>query len=133
MNRRFIIASLSVWAFIWLFEGVFHGIILNPFYMETAEFWRPRQEMDDRCVWLILGEGIFSFLFTFIFTKGRESRDIGEGARYGWWVGLLLASLNLVMYAVSPLPVKLLVAWSLGVLVKTTLAGTIAAAVYRPR
>lgn len=132
MNRRYILASLAAWFVIWTVDGILHGMILKPFYMETSEFWRSQAEMEEKFPWVIVGEGIFAFLFTFVFTKGYENRGIGEGARYGWWIGLLLATLNLIFYAVQPLPAKIFLAWSVGDLVKLTLAGVVVAAIYRP-
>src|SRR5262245_1590449 len=97
--------------------------------METADFWRTQDDMSNHMHWMILGQIIFAFLFCYVFTKGYENRGIGEGARYGWWIGLLFAAPNLIMYAVQPLPPILYVGWAVGFLIEATIAGMIRAAI----
>lgn len=127
MNRRYILACLAVLVFIFAFDCLLHQVLLKHFYMEQPDLWRTEPEM----TWLILYQILFAFLFGFIFTKGFENRGITEGARYGWWIGLLLAPLNLMWYAVLPLPPMLIVGWCVGGLVEWTIAGMILAAIYR--
>lgn len=132
MNRRYIIACIATWIFMFGYEWVLHGVVLKPLYMETSDLWRTDTAMCEHFHWLVFGQGIFAFLFGYIFTKGYEGRGIWEGARYGWWIGLLMAAPNLVMYAVQPLPPLLIVGWSVGGLIEGTLAGMVLAAIYRP-
>ena len=132
MNPRYIIASLAVWVFMFGYEWLLHGVILEPFYLETPDLWRTCAAMGNHFHWLVLGQMIFAFLFSYIFTKGYENRGIAEGARYGWWIGLLLAAPNLIMYAVQPLPALLVMGWSVGGLIEGTLGGMVLAAIYRP-
>ena len=114
------------------YDWLIHGVVLEHLYMETSEFWRTSEDMESHRHWMVLGQAIFAFLFSYVFTKGYENRGIGEGARYGWWIGLLFAAPNLIMYAVQPLPPILFVGWSVGLLVELTIAGMIVAAIYRP-
>lgn len=132
MNRRYVLACIATWIFVFFYEWLLHGVILEPLYLESSDLWRTQTAMTEKCHWMMLGQGIFVFLFGFIFTKGYEGRGIWEGARYGWWIGLLLAAPNLVMYAVQPLPPLLIVGWSIGGLIEWSLAGMVLAAIYRP-
>jgi hypothetical protein len=132
MNPRYIIACIATWIFVFVYEWLLHGVILQPLYMETPDLWRTQADMCNHFQWLVLGQIIFVFLFGYIFTKGYEGLGIAEGARYGWWIGLLLAAPNLVMYAVQPLPPLLVIGWSVGGLIEGTLAGMVLAAIYRP-
>jgi len=128
MNRRYILACLAVLLFMFGYECLLHRVLLAHFYMELPDLWRNQPEM----TWLILYQIFFAFLFGFIFTKGYENRGIAEGARYGWWIGLLLTPLNLMWYAVLPLQPMLIVGWCVGGLIEWTIAGMILAAIYRP-
>ena len=132
MNPRYIIACIVVWAFMFFFEGCFHGKILDPFYQATANLWRTPTDMQASFHWLVAGQMIFAFLFGYVFTKGYENKGVGEGARYGLLIGLILAPANMVMYAVQPLPVALVAAWCVGGVLELAAAGMILAAIYRP-
>jgi hypothetical protein len=132
MNIRYIVACLAVWAFFFVYEGFLHEGILQPFYKETSDVWRTPMAMQERMVWMVVSQGLVAFLFGAIFTKGYERLGIWEGARYGWWIGLLFAAGTIMWYVVLPVPAMLAAGWCVGTLVETTIAGIILAAIYRP-
>jgi len=130
MNKlRYGLASLAVFIFVAVFEGIFHGKFLVGIYAQTAELWRPAGEMNTPVI--VFAQLMFSFVFGFIFTKGYENKGIMEGVRYGILIGLLAIPCHLVSYAVQPLPIQLAILWSVGGLIEMILAGAILAAVYR--
>ena len=128
-TKRYVLASLLVFAFVFIYDSVFHGKLLTNMYMATASLWRPQNE----CVWsaLFLGQFLFAFVFAFLFTKGYENKGLAEGIRYGLLIGLLFVPSHLISYAVEPLPFDLVIAWIIGGVVETILAGMIVAGVYR--
>ena len=68
-----------------------------------------------------------------MFTKGYEDKGLAEGLRYGVFIGLLVfVGRNLIVYAVQPVPAKLVIAWICGGIVELAIAGIIVAAIYRP-
>ena len=129
MNKlRYALASLAVFIFVAIFEGVFHGKFLAGLYAQTAYLWRT--EMNTSVI--VFAQFLFSFVFGFIFLKGYEGKGIMEGVRYGVLIGLLAIPTNLIFYAVQPLPIQLVVLWCVGGLMEMILAGAILAAIYRP-
>ena len=130
MNKqRYLLASLAVLVFVFIYEWSFHGGLLKGIYEQTAHLWRSKN--DCHMPVIIAAQLIFSFVFSFIFLKGYENKGIMEGVRYGALIGLLAIPSNLVYYAVMPLPVQLVVLWCVGGLVEMILAGAILAAVYK--
>ena len=129
--KRFILASLAVFVFIFIYEWLFHGLLLKDMYTATASLWRPQGQ----CIFpaMLAGQILFPLIFTFIFTKGYENKGLAEGARYGLLIGLLFVPNHLIFYAVQPLPLNLVAAWIIGGLAEMILAGMILAAVYRGR
>lgn len=129
-NRRFFLASVSIFAFMFAFEWVFHGNLLADFYARTASLWRPKGE----CILpsMLLGQFMFPFVFSYIFLKGYENKGMGEGIRYGALIWLLFVPSNLIYYAVMPLPFELVLLWLLGSIIEMVLAGAILATIYRP-
>ncbi|MEE8513733.1 MAG: hypothetical protein V3S73_03305 [Gammaproteobacteria bacterium] len=130
--KRFLIACVVVFIFIFAYEWLFHGVLLRDLYAETPTLWRGQANMQGYLHWLHIGQLWFAVLFCLIFVKGYENKGLGEGIRYGLLIGLLFIGPNLIIYAVQPLPAILVVAWSIGGLIEMIIAGLIAAALYRP-
>lgn len=130
---RVALAAIAVFAFIFIYEGLFHGQFMMADYTATAALWRSQTEMMANMGWLTLGQAVFAVLFTIIFTKGYEGRGVSEGIRYGVLIGLLLIGPTLVRYAVEPIPLSMILKWIVGGMIEATVAGIIAALVYRPK
>ena len=128
-KQRYLLASLGVFVFVFLFEWAFQERFLWGLYEQTAHLWRPKGEM--LCPAIVAAQLLFSFVFGFIFLKGYENKGIMEGVRYGVLIGFLMIPYNLIFYAVQPLPVQLVVLWSVGSLIEMILAGVVLAAIYR--
>jgi len=128
-NKRYVLASLMVFVFIFVFEWFFHGVLLHDLYTQTQNLWRAKEDVIMPA--MFLGQLTFPFIFTFIFIKGYENKGIGEGIRYGILIGLLFIPSNLIYYAVMPLPFVLVGLWILGGLIEMILAGAIVSIIYR--
>jgi hypothetical protein len=131
-TKRLFLSFLAVFVFIFLFEWVFHGVLLKNLYVQTAILWRTESDMLLHFKWLVFGQAIVAFVLVFIFAKAF-ARD---GVRGGIQVGIMLAvfslGLNFIVYAVQPIPLRLIGLWSIGELIEFALAGAIAGAIYRP-
>lgn len=128
-TKRYVMASLAGFAFIFIYEWLFHGMLLEPLYTATVNLWRSKEE----CKWIAMlaGQMIFPLMFTYIFTKGYENKGIPEGIRYGVLIGLLFLPSNLIFYAVMPLPSVLAAAWILGGIIEMAVLGAIVAGIYK--
>ncbi len=109
--KRAFIATLVMFAFVWISDFVIHGLILGNRYMETAHLWRPEQEMREMFGWMLVGQLLIAKYFTLIFAKGYEGGGMAEGARFGLLMGPLMIAPLFVQYAVSPLPQDILWSW----------------------
>jgi len=130
---RFLLAVLVVFGFVFLYEWALHGWLLADEYARSAALWRPPETIADHLAWLIAGYLIFVVFFGLIYLRFRRTGRMAEGALYGLLVGLLLCGVNLIFYAVQPLPLSLVIYWCLGVLAEGLLAGLLMAAVYKDR
>ena len=70
--KRFILASLGAYIFIFLFDWGFHGILLDSIYSNTAHLWRTKAECQQYMHWMLFAQLLLSFVFTWIFTKGSS-------------------------------------------------------------
>lgn len=127
--RKYVLAVLAVFGFIFVFDMIFHGIFLADFYEQTQSLWRPKGEYV--MPMMIFGQMLFALMFVLIFTFGYQKQGMIEGVRYGALIGLLLIPNSLILYAVQPLPEVLAALWVIGAMVEMILAGAIAASVYR--
>ena len=129
-TRRFIIASLVVFAGFEIIDMIIHGGILAKTY-EGMNIWR--SDMMSK-MWIFhLGSFVMAFLFTFIFIKGHENKGIAEGARYGVVIGLFAnIPYGFYSYAMYPLPFSLCLQWFVFGMIEFIICGLIAAAIYKP-
>ena len=128
--RRFIVGSVVAFIFVSAFEFLFHGLILAGTYQATAELWRP--EGEHKLPFLIVSQLLFAIAAVFFFTRNYQGRGIGEGVRFGLYVGLILASVKLAD-CYLPIPGGLLVAWLTADLLKGLGTGIVASLIYRPK
>ncbi len=127
--KRFIISSIAVFVFVFLFEWLAHGVILKGIYDQTAQLWRP--EVEHKMVYLFLSQICFSVIAVFIFTRNYEGKGIGEGLRYGLYVGLVLGSVQLATYSFMPIPLVLMLGWVAAGMLKGLGSGVVSSLVYR--
>jgi hypothetical protein len=131
--KRYFLASAVVFVFIFIFEWIFHGVILGNMYAQTSYLWRPKEEMSLFMPWMVMGQLLFAFVFTFIFLKGYENKGIAEGIRYGILIALLYVPSMLIEYSVIPYPFELIIVWIIGGFLELPLAGAILATLYKPK
>ena len=85
-TKRFMLAFVATFLFVFLFEGLWHGVLMMPLYEATEEVWRPRAESS--MAFLTLGQLLYALLFNYILTRNYEARGIGKGLRFGLLKGL---------------------------------------------
>jgi hypothetical protein len=129
--KRYIIASIAVFAAFQVMDFVVHSVILMSSYAALASIWRPDMMS---LMWIMWITGLaVSFLFVFIFCKGYENKGLMEGVRFGLIAGLFLCSNVWGQYVIYPVPLVLAVKWFVFYMIESMIAGLITAAIYRPR
>ena len=131
-TKRCLLSFLAVWLFIFLFEWVFHGILLQDLYAQAVGLLRPPAEMQRRFHFLVLGHGVMGLGVVWLVMRLGVASKAVEGARVGLFVAVVGIGINLVTYAVQPFSSKLVAIWCVGALIEFGVAGLIAGAIYRP-
>lgn len=130
-SKKFFIAFIAVFVWIFAFGFVVHAKLLHSTYAEMPALFRA--ETDVQFPIILLGQVVLAFFFTLIFVRGFGSGGgVGGGFRYGLLVGLFLCGLDFIHYAVQPLTTTLLGAWCIGGIVEMAVAGMIVGALYKP-
>ena len=129
--KRFLTASLAVFVVIQAIDYIMDTIVLNKDYESLQTFWR--EDTVSR-IWLAYVMALLiSFLFTYIFVKGREGKGIPEGVRFGIVIWLFaIVPLYHTLWVFVSIPYALIFRWTLFGLLQTLVAGIIVAAIYRP-
>ena len=121
----------AVFAWIFFSDFLIHGMWLKQTYMNSPSLWRPEAEMNQYMSWMMSGQMLTAFFFSFIFTKGYEGKGWQEGARYGVLMGLFTCSQMLMQYSVTPLPAALFWSWISAGMLQAIMAGVVASWVYK--
>ncbi|MBT3509894.1 MAG: hypothetical protein HN472_10190 [Nitrospina sp.] len=128
-TKRFALAVLAVFIFVFLFEFVVHGILLKGMYIETAHLWRA--EEDSKMIFIMLGQILLSLVATFMFTKLHGVEFFNDnGMKFGILIGLILASPTIASYCYMPVPFALWISWVGAELTKGIGAGITISLVY---
>lgn len=129
--KYFLLASLSAFVFIFIFEFLWHGLLMQSLYMQTNFVWRPDASMLANMPITALVQIATAFILAFIFTRHYEAKGIGEGVRFGTYMGLLMGVLMVGFYPHLPIPAIIAVLWFIGSLIKGIGIGTVLAKIYR--
>ena len=131
--KRWLLASVAVVVVIGVLEFLIHGVLLADMYKQTASVWRSEAEMQ-KMMWVFwVGILVFAPFFALIYVKGYEKGKpgLGQGFRYGLYVGAMLSVMNSFgWYVLLPIPLGLAFYWFLAILVEFIAAGVAAGLVY---
>ena len=132
-TKRWLLASIAVVVAIGVLEFLIHGVLLSDMYKQTSSVWRSEAEMQ-QTMWVFwVGILVFAPFFALIYVKGYEKGKpgLGQGFRYGLYVGVMLSVMNSFgWYVLLPIPLALAFYWFLTILVEFTVAGIAVGLVY---
>lgn len=112
-NKRFWWSVAAVWVVVNLTNWFFHGIWLAPWYQQTAQFWRPGNEMQQNMWVMWLTTFVWAWAFVWIYSKGISNANV-------WWQAFRYAGAIVALstipdvaqsWAVTPYPAQLIVGW----------------------
>ncbi len=134
--KRIWTAAAAVAAAFIVMEYFLHGVLLKGIYLRThyEMLWNSGDVMRNRSLFLLLGYVLFGFVFADIYAYGYEEGKppLGQGLRYGFLAGLMVAGFSSLSYAVFPISWKLAGAWAAGGIAECIIAGIATAILYKP-
>lgn len=130
MNKqRYVISVLVTFVFVFLYDFLVHGFLLKDIYVQTKELWRPEEEY--KMFVMIMSQLGFSAMLAYIFTLNYEGKGIGEGIRFGLYIGMLLGVIEIGKYSYMPIPMVLMLSWVLAALLIGLGSGVVLSLVYK--
>jgi hypothetical protein len=130
--KRFILAFIAAYVFIFFWGWLLNGILLKDIYAETPNLWRPQSEMMSLFHWIIIGQALIVFSFVMIYASGFAGGVVGAGIRLGILLEIAGIGMRMGFYAVQPIPGKLILYGSAAGLIEMVIVGALVGAIYKP-
>ena len=133
MNKKLWIGTVVVFLGMSVISFLVHGVILTSTYMldPVKNLLRPEAEMMGMMWIYYVVYLIISFFFTLVFSKGYEGKGVAEGVRYGFYIGVMMATpMAYASYAMYPIPYSLALQWFIYTLIQYLILGVAVAAVF---
>jgi hypothetical protein len=132
---RCLLPVLAVFIVSSVFEGLFHGVFMMPYYHATADLWRPPTDMQTHFGVSLVRQIGTALIFTCLFFWLTQNMDMATkcpikvGAKFGFKFGLAIGLCMFGAYAWLPLPdMTIPLLWLVGYTVLGVLMGVTAGA-----
>jgi hypothetical protein len=129
--KRFIFATIAAFIFVGGFEFLVHGVLLSETYQQTQNLWRTKEGSEQYFHFMLMSQFGFAMATTFFFTRFCNGGCLLEGARFGIYLGLVIAAIDLGSYCYMPIPLTLTFSWMTASLFKAVGTGVVLGLVYR--
>jgi len=130
--KRFLLAFIAAYVFIFLWGWLLNGVVLKDVYAETPNLWRSQSEMMSLFHWIIIGQALVVFAFVMIYASGFAGGGVAAGVKLGLLLEIAAIGMRLGFYAVQPIPGKLILYGSISGLVEMIIVGALVGAIYKP-
>ena len=130
--KRFILAFVAAYIFLFLWGWLLNGVFLKDVYAETPSLWRTQSEMMSLFHWIIIGQALIVFSFVMIYARGFAGGGVIAGIGLGILLEIAAIGMRLGMYAVQPVPGKLIFYGSVSGLIEMIIVGAMVGAIYKP-
>lgn len=127
--KRFILTVLVAFIFVFLYEFLIHGFLLQDTYMQYAHLWRA--EGEEQMEVMFLSQFLFSLFMVFLYTRHHEGKGPMEGLRFGLYLGLIMSSVSLGSYAFMPISFSITLSWIFSSFIECLGIGLIASVLYK--
>ena len=132
-TKKFLVTAVVVFIVGFLLNFAIHAVLLHDDYSKLPNLLRTETDAQNHFQYIIVANVLYSLALAWIYAQGvTEKPWIGQGIRFGVAVWLMTAVPGyLTYYAVQPWPPEVIYK-SIGFdLVRITLLGILAAALYR--
>lgn len=134
MNAKFLISWLVMFILFMAAGFAVHGTLLKADY-EATGLMRSAADQEQFFMWMILAHVFLAGAFTWIYSRGMESRAwLGQGLRFGLAAACLtVVPYYLIYYSVQPLPGMLVAKQIVFDTIVYMVMGAVLAYLYRTR
>lgn len=128
--RRYLLSTLALFAFIFMYEMLIHGFILLRMYEATANVWRNFAEMESNLPLAMCFQIMLSVWTAFVFSQVYPEGGIKNGLIFGLFFGGFAGILTSSWYLWLKVPAKLGISWLISGIVEGLGGGFILGLIY---
>jgi hypothetical protein len=129
--KKFFIAFIAAFGFIFLFGFLWYGKLMHGAHQEVPILWRTEADFGNHFSSLVFGHIVMALFVTLLCARFVPAGGAGPCAMLGLLVALVYAGANMITFAVQPLTTKILCGWIVGDSIQFTIAGAIIGALYK--
>jgi hypothetical protein len=100
--KRFIIAFIAAYIFLFVWGWLLNGVLLKDIYAQTPNLWRAQTEMLSFFHWILIGQALIVFAFVMLYVIGFAGGGIAAGIRLGILLEIAAIGMRMDVYAVQP-------------------------------
>jgi hypothetical protein len=131
--KKLVIATIATYVVLMATNYLIHSVWLMPDYAAIASSHRTIEGIMHRFWAMALGQFFFAAMFSYIYTRGRESKPwLEQGIRYG----IVMTFMTVVPYSLSEYVVyivnyMLVIKWMIAGGIQLIILGLIVAAIFK--
>lgn len=129
--KRFFIAFIALFLFIFGYETLIHGVLLKSLYFETPTIWRNYDQMMSYAPFNTIIMGVIALWITFIFTQLFKEGGSKNGLRFGFYFGVLSGIQAAGAYYYLPISAMLAFCWFCAYVIESLIGGYLIGLIYR--
>ena len=126
--KRFLIAAIGAFIFVFLYELLVHGYLLISQYEQTAAVWRPQDESNISI--MLLSQFLFGVAVAFFYPIVGPDTECKKAIPFGIGLGLVMAMPQIASYSYLPIPLTLSLLWAVIAFIKALGCSIIVSKVY---
>jgi hypothetical protein len=129
--RRYLVSTLALFIFIFLYELLMHGFVLLSLYETTPNVWRDFAEMEAKMPLAMCFQLALSAWSAFVFAQLYKEGGIKNGLIFGLFFGVFAGILTASWYLWLPVSAELGLSWLISGIVEGLGGGLILGSIYR--
>ena len=126
--KKFLIASIAAFIFVFLYEFLVHGILMASQYQQTMSVWRPQAEANMGI--MLLSQFLFAAAVAFFYPIVGPDTDCKKAIPFGVGLGLVLAMPAIATHNYLPIPLTLSLLWAVIAFIKALGSSFIVSKIY---
>ena len=127
--KRFVLATVSAFIFVFIYEFIVHGFLMMGWYEQTSEVWRPEEESNMAI--MFLSQFLFAAAIAFFYPiVGLDDDKCKKAIPFGIGLGLVMAMPQIATYCYLPIPLTISLLWALISFIKALVASYIISKTY---
>ena len=129
-SKRILVSTLAVFVTMMVFGFVVFGLLLHEFYTANQGGLSLRPQGEELMGWLAAAELIMAYAFVWIWAHDANRGGVNEGLRFGFFMGLFWATVEMMNYAFMPMQMNVMIIGFILDIVMFMCAGAVLSAVW---